>query len=117
LGLSCYDERGIGAKSSKEVFVAIKVIIERQVKKGKEVEMLDVLRELRASALYRNGYISGETLHSHDDLSRYIVISNWQSLENWEAWQTHPDRIQISKKLEEVLVIPEKYSIFRFVYL
>ncbi|UCH00214.1 MAG: antibiotic biosynthesis monooxygenase [Deltaproteobacteria bacterium] len=97
--------------------MGIKVIIERQVKKGKEGELLNLLRELRASALYRRGYISGETLHSHDDLSRYIVISNWQSLENWEEWRDHPDRTQISQKLDQILTMPEKHSVFHFVYL
>jgi heme-degrading monooxygenase HmoA len=99
----------------REVLVKIKVIIERQVKKGKEAKLLHVLRELRAAALFRRGYISGDTLQSHDDPSTYIVISNWQSLENWEAWRKHPDRIQISRKLKQVLTIPEKYSIFSFV--
>ena len=97
--------------------MGVKVIIERQVKEGKEVELLSILRELRGSALYRRGYISGETLQSHDDHSRYIVISNWQSLENWEAWQKHAERIEITKKLEQILIVPETYRVFQFVHL
>lgn len=97
--------------------MAIKVIIERRVKEGRETDMMNVLRELRSLALYRKGYISGETLHSKDDPSTYIVISNWQSLEDWEAWRTHPERTTMSKRLEELLVAAEKHSIFLFVYL
>lgn len=96
--------------------MAIKVIIERKVKEGRETEMMDVLRELRTTALYRKGYISGETLHSKDDPSTYIVISNWQSLEDWEVWRNHPERNEITKKLAQLLAIPEKHSVFVFVY-
>ncbi len=96
--------------------MAIKVIIERKVMEGKQAELMDLMRELRSSALYRKGYISGETLRSKDDPSTYIVISNWQSVEDWEGWQNHPERNEISKKLENVLISPEKHSVFLFVY-
>jgi heme-degrading monooxygenase HmoA len=97
--------------------MAVKVLIERQVKNGKGTEFLNVLRELRTAALYRHGYISGETLQSDDDLSRYVVVSNWQSLEDWEKWRDDSGRDEISKKLEQLIISPEKYSVFHFVYL
>jgi heme-degrading monooxygenase HmoA len=100
----------------KEDPMAIRVVIERKVKEGKQAEMMNILRKLRTSALPRKGYISGETLRSRDDPSTYIVISSWQSVEDWEAWQSHPERTEISKKLEPLLATPEKYSIFVFVY-
>ncbi len=96
--------------------MAIKVIIERKGKEGKQAEMMNLMRELRALALYRKGYISGETLRSKEDPATYIVISNWQSVEDWEAWQNHPERHEISKRFEPLLVDPEKHSVFLFVY-
>jgi heme-degrading monooxygenase HmoA len=97
--------------------MGVKILIERQVKKGKEDELLNILRELRSAALYRRGYISGETLQSDDDPSKYIVISNWQGIEHWEQWQNHPDRIEISTKMEPLLIGPEKYRVYHFVHL
>jgi len=44
--------------------------------------MMSILRELRALALPRRDYISGETLRSKDDPSTYIVISTWESVED-----------------------------------
>ncbi|NIS67603.1 MAG: antibiotic biosynthesis monooxygenase [Proteobacteria bacterium] len=96
--------------------MAIRVIIERKVKEGRQSEMISILRELRALALPRRGYISGETLRSKDDPSAYIVISTWESVEDWEAWRNHPERNEVSKRLEQVLVTPERYSIFVYVY-
>ncbi len=43
----------------------IKVIIERQVKKGEDISLL--LLELRAAAMCHPGYVSGETLLSTED--------------------------------------------------
>lgn len=96
--------------------MAIRVIIERKVKEGRQSEMMNVLRELRTLALPRRGYIAGETLRSKDDPSTYIVISSWESVEDWEAWRNRPERNKIRKKLEQFLVTPEKYSIFLYVY-
>ena len=96
--------------------MAVRVIIERKVKEGQQIEMMKILRELRTLALYRKGYISGETLRSVDDPSMYIVISNWERAEDWEAWQNHPERDQVMKKLEKCLVSPETSNVFLFVY-
>jgi hypothetical protein len=51
----------------------IKVIIERQLKPGKEVYSL--LRELRAAAIHQPGYVTCETLVSNEDRSDILVIS------------------------------------------
>ena len=96
--------------------MAIRVIIERKVKEGQQVEMMKILRDLRSLALYQKGYISGETLRDRDDPSRYIVISSWESVDDWETWQNHAERAKVLKKLEKYLVSPEKSSVFLFVY-
>ncbi len=101
---------------SREAFMAVKVIIERKVKEGQQAQLMNLMRELRTSALFQKGYISGETLRSKDDASKYIVISNWQSVEDWEAWRNHPERHEINRRFESFLVNQEKYSVFVFVY-
>ncbi len=42
--------------------MVVKIIIDRKVKKGKEAEFFDLLKELRSKAVSSKGYISGETL-------------------------------------------------------
>ncbi len=44
--------------------MAIRILIERKVRKGRQNETMSVLWELRALALPRRGYISRETLRS-----------------------------------------------------
>ena len=41
--------------------MAVRVIIDRKVKKGKESEFSELLKQLRSKAVASKGYISGET--------------------------------------------------------
>ena len=95
--------------------MAIKVIIERRLKKGKEGELAQLLRQLRYRAMVAPGYISGETLRSHDDPNLYMVISTWKSLEDWRRWEENPERNQIQQKINELLKEPASFRIFHFV--
>ena len=65
--------------------MAIKVIITRKVARGKEGALLPLLMELRAKDMEQKGYISGETLKGISDPDEFMVISTWNSLENWDA--------------------------------
>ena len=63
----------------------IKVIIERQVKKGEDISLL--LLEIRAAAMRQPGYVTGETLLSTEDSFNIVTISTWRTLEDWKAFQ------------------------------
>jgi antibiotic biosynthesis monooxygenase (ABM) superfamily enzyme len=95
----------------------IRVIIERQCRVDKEAELARQLMELRTVAVKHRGYISGETLRSAIDPSRWVTISTWGDEDNWKSWEVLPDRCQITNKIEPMLTAPEKVSIFNFVEL
>ena len=76
--------------------MAVRIIIDLKVKKGRESDFSKLLRELRLRAVPSKGYISGETLRAMDDPSNYIVITTWQSIDDWKKWEKNPERkIQI----------------------
>ena len=95
--------------------MAIKVIIERKIKGGKEEELGQLLRQLRAKALLAPGYISGQTLRSIVDPRLYLVISTWKSLDDWRRWEEDPERNELQKKVNELLEEPAKFRVFYFV--
>lgn len=95
--------------------MAIKVIIERRIKEGKEEELGQLLRQLRAKALMAPGYISGQTLRSVDDPRLYVVISTWKSLEDWRKWEQDPERNELQAKINQLLEEPAKFRMFYFV--
>ena len=55
--------------------MAVRVVIQRWVRYGREAEMRRLLEHMRARALSQPGFISGETLRSPSDPSLWVVIS------------------------------------------
>jgi heme-degrading monooxygenase HmoA len=94
--------------------MAVKILIQRKVKLGKEKELNEIVRELRSKAMYAEGFISGETLQSIGDPSMHLVISTWKSISAWNKWLKGAYRKEIKKKMKEVLVRPEKMTTFQY---
>ena len=92
--------------------MAVKIIIDRKVKKGKESEFSELLKQLRSKALSSEGYISGETLRALVDRHNYIVVGTWQSVDNWKNWEKNLERKRIQAKIEKIMVRPTKTKIY-----
>ena len=61
----------------------VRVIIERRFQAGREMELENLLVELRSRAMAQPGYVSGETLRSLDDPSLWVVLSTWLDASLW----------------------------------
>jgi heme-degrading monooxygenase HmoA len=94
--------------------MAVRIIIDRKVKKGKEADFAKLLRELRSKAIPSRGYISGETLRSMDDPHNYIVITTWQNIDDWKTWEKNPERKKIQAKIEKVMARPTKTNVYLY---
>ncbi|OGP60154.1 MAG: antibiotic biosynthesis monooxygenase [Deltaproteobacteria bacterium RBG_13_52_11b] len=92
--------------------MAVRIIIDRKVKKGKETEFSKMLRELRLKAIPSKGYISGETLRALDDPHNYIVITTWQSVDDWKRWEKNSERKKIQSRIEKLMARPTKTKIY-----
>jgi len=99
-------------KRGRRMPMTVRIIIDRKVKKGKESDFSKLLMELRTKAIPSKGYISGETLRALDDPQNYIVITTWQSLDDWKAWEKHPERKKIQAKIEKIMARPTKTKIY-----
>ena len=104
----------VAFEKAEVINVAIRIIIDRKVKKGKESEFARMLRELRSKAIPSKGYISGETLRAQGDPHNYIVISTWQSLEDWKTWEKQPERKEIHARIEKLMSRPTKTTIYLY---
>ena len=92
--------------------MAVRIILDRKVKKGKEVEFAKLWRELRSKAMPSKGYISGETLRASKDPLNYIVITTWQSAADWERWEKDPERKAIQAKIDKLMSRPTKTKMY-----
>ena len=94
--------------------MAVKILIKRKVPKDKGKEMIPLFRKLRALATNQSGYISGETLKSLDRPDVFLVISTWQSPEDWEKWLISKERQEIQDQVDALLGGKTEYEVFHY---
>lgn len=93
--------------------MAIIVLIKREVKQGRQAkELVPLILQMRASAMYQPGYISGETLCNTEHPGECIVISKWETIEDWTTWVRHPTRAMIDQKIETLTGKKSEYRIY-----
>ena len=92
--------------------MAVKVFIKREIREGKSKEVFTLLNRFRSDAMEQTGYISGETLFSHDDPKKLVVMSMWQSVENWLQWKINSSRKAHEDEIEQYLAKPTEYEVY-----
>ncbi len=92
--------------------MTIRVLIEREVDQAQESKLRQMMTQARAKAMKAKGYISGETLRSADNPNRFLVISNWNSIEDWRTWEKSAERLELQKELAPMLIGKEKCQVF-----
>ncbi len=94
--------------------MSVKILITRTVPQEKARQMLALFREMRALATAQTGYISGETMKSLDEPDVYLVISTWQSVEDWNSWLNSKARQKIQTQIDELLGGKTEYSAYHY---
>ena len=93
--------------------MAFQVIIKRNVKQGRQAkELVPLILQMRASAIYQPGYISGETLCDIEHPGDCIVISKWETIEDWNKWVQNQTRVMIDQKIETLTGKKLEYHIY-----
>lgn len=92
--------------------MTVRVIIEREVEPGHEAKLLALMNRARAKAIKAKGYISGETLRAFENPNKYIVLSTWNTADDWKAWETDPERIELQQELRALLMASETCTVY-----
>lgn len=90
-----------------------KVILTRDVPKGKEKEVIDLIATLRASVSKHPGFISSELLRNADNPSKFLAISTWRSFEDWEDYANSEERKMLQAKIDAIegcITVVERYQ-------
>lgn len=91
--------------------MAIKLLIRRQFKREDLQKGAHLLMRMRYTAMGMKGYISSETLSDYEDPSQVLVVSMWQSLEEWRQWAGSSQRAEFSAELVKYMVGSEQIQI------
>ena len=92
--------------------MTVKIVIKRKVPHNKEKELLPLIKELRISTTQQAGYISGETLRRIDKPGETVVVSTWESAEDWNRWMDSPQRSALQAKIDNLLGQQTEYEIY-----
>jgi heme-degrading monooxygenase HmoA len=98
--------------STRGVTMTAKIIIRRNVPELKVKELNPLLKQMRNICMNQPGYISGETLKSYDDPSKFVVISTWESVADWNRWVSSSQRMEIQSQIDYLLGEQTEYGIY-----
>ena len=94
--------------------MAVKIFIRRVIAEDKINDLLPLFRHLSNLATNQPGYISGETLKRIDSPGKYLVISTWQSLDDWRRWVVSWERIEVQNEIDARLEEETIYEIYQY---
>ena len=93
--------------------MAIQVTIKRRIHQGRQAkELVPLIMRMRALVMYQPGYISSETWCDLEHPGDCMVISRWETVEDWNRWKNSEDRALIDRKIEALIEEPTQYHIY-----
>jgi heme-degrading monooxygenase HmoA len=94
--------------------MAVKVLIKRIVPEEKAKKMIPLFRQMRSLASTEPGYISGETLKRLDRSNEFLVISTWNSSDDWNQWLKSEKRKETQAQIDGLLGGSTDYEIYHY---
>jgi heme-degrading monooxygenase HmoA len=92
--------------------MTVKIVIKRKVPRDREKELLPLIKELRILTTRQEGYISGETLKRIDKQGETVVVSTWETVEDWNRWVKSQERAGLQNKIDSLLDKETQYEIY-----
>ena len=90
------------------------IIVEVELRTKEVVKILHNLREMRIEVMKQPGYISSNTLVGVEESSLISIVTIWQSVKDWKAWEKSQTQMKIFRKLMPLLMEKSKITIFRY---
>jgi heme-degrading monooxygenase HmoA len=94
--------------------MAVKILIKRKVAADKASQLKEMVMQLRSLSMKQPGYVSGESLKNVDRQNEYLVISTWDSLSAWKAWQSSKERAKIQDQIDALLGQKTEYEVYEY---
>jgi heme-degrading monooxygenase HmoA len=68
--------------------------------------------KLRSLATVQPGYISGRTFRCLDCPGEYLVISTWNSLDEWNRWLNSEERRLLQDRVDDLVGEKTEYRLY-----
>jgi len=93
--------------------MAVKIFIKRSIPPDKAGKLMPLFQNLRSLAMNQPGYISGETLQSIEAPGEIVVISTWQTVDEWRSWVANKERLKIQGQIDMLLGKKTEYEVYQ----
>jgi heme-degrading monooxygenase HmoA len=84
--------------------MAVSIIIRRMLKDKVMAENLaPLIVQLRSRATVQPGFLTDQTFSCLDCEGEYLIITTWNTLEDWNKWMHSDERMVIQRKIDDML--------------
>ena len=84
--------------------MAVSVLIRRTFNDSEiAAKLAPLIVRLRSLATTQPGYITGRTFRCLDCPGEYLVISTWNSVEDWNRWRNSDERRALQDQVDDLL--------------
>jgi quinol monooxygenase YgiN len=94
----------------------IRVLIERNVAPGLEDYYDATIKRTVSSVVKAQGCLAGESLKDPNNPSLRIVMSKWQSREDWDRWYFSSERREVIAEITPMLEGSEKITLLELTH-
>ena len=93
--------------------MTVSIIIQRTVKdESTAKKLIPLIVKLRSKAMIQPGFLTGQTFSCMDCDGEYMVISSWDTIEDWNRWMHNEERLSIQRKVDELLGNKTEYRYY-----
>ena len=75
-------------------------------------KLAPLIVKLRSLATVQPGYISGRTFRCLDCSGEYLVISTWNSPDEWNSWLNSEERRLLQSQVDDLLGEKTEYRLY-----
>ncbi|MCP4368035.1 MAG: antibiotic biosynthesis monooxygenase [Deltaproteobacteria bacterium] len=93
--------------------MTVHVVIKRKLIINDPEKLTPLMKELSGRAKLQEGYISTDTLQSVDNPGEYLVVSRWETEEDWMSWFQSKERRDIQGKVDSLIGERTFYEVFK----
>jgi heme-degrading monooxygenase HmoA len=90
----------------------VQVIIKRKLIIDKPEKIFPLFSEMRSQAMQQPGYIDSKTLKNIDKPQEYMVISSWETADDWRTWFQSKERRDIQGRVDSLIGERTHYSVY-----
>ena len=84
--------------------MAVTIIIKRVFKDGAmAAQLAPFFVQLRSRAAVQPGFLTDQTFSCLDCEGEYLIMTTWNTLEDWNKWMHSEERQTIQKKIDALL--------------